>query len=145
LTDTKGSGAKGFGRRQRLLTAADYRRVFSKPDSKAGQSECLMLAAVNELGHHRLGLAVAKKHIPAATRRNRFKRLAREHFRQLAPASFDTTSPGIDIVVLSRPGANTATAEDLSNAISRQLQRVIRRVGARGVREPRQETDSSAG
>jgi ribonuclease P protein component len=114
---------KTFSRNQRLLTAADYRRVFSAPESKAGQAECLLLAAFNELGHHRLGLAVAKKHIPTAVRRNQFKRIAREEFRHL-----EDSAAGVDIVVLSRAAANTASTEELRDAIGKQLRRVLRRI-----------------
>ena len=104
---------------QRLLNAADYRRVFSAPDFKAGQSEVLLLARHSTQVTHRLGLAVAKKHIPSAVRRNRLKRLARERFRFL-PA----TSPSLDIVVLARPGAKDASRHALREALDRQFARI---------------------
>ena len=104
---------------QRLLNAADYRCVFSAPDFKAGQSEVLLLARRSTQVAHRLGLAVAKKHIPSAVRRNRLKRLARERFRFL-PA----TSPSLDIVVLTRPGAKDASRHALREALDRQFTRI---------------------
>lgn len=114
-----------FRRHQRLITAADYRRVFQAPDHKAGQAEVLLLARGNQLCHHRLGLAIAKKHLPTAVKRNLFKRLAREHFRHLKG-----TKKGLDIIVLSRPGAVRVDRRALRMAITAQFQRLLRRAGA---------------
>ena len=111
-----------FSRHQRLITAADYRRVFKAPDHKAGQAEVLLLARGNQLCHHRLGLAVAKKHLPTAVKRNLFKRLTREHFRHVSK-----TDQGLDIIVLSRPGAAGVDKGALQRAISAQFERLFRR------------------
>ncbi|MFK7829837.1 MAG: ribonuclease P protein component [Congregibacter sp.] len=104
---------------QRLLTASDYRRVFEAPDHKAGQRELLMLARGNDLGRHRLGLAIAKKHVPLAVKRNLIKRLTRERFRVL-PARQNC----LDIIVLTRPGADKADNSELNKAIERQFERL---------------------
>ena len=106
-------------RLQRLLHAADYRRVFSAPDFKAGQSEVLLLARRSTRNKHRLGLAVAKKHVTSAVGRNRLKRLARERFRFLPD-----TDPRLDIVVLTRPGAERASRGALRQALDSQFTRV---------------------
>jgi ribonuclease P protein component len=91
---------------QRLLTAADYRKVFEKPDAKAGQRD-------------RLGLAIAKKHVPLAVNRNQIKRIAREQFRHLLSAQ-----PTLDIVILTRPGARDATRASLRKALEQLFQRL---------------------
>ncbi|WP_439106541.1 ribonuclease P protein component [Congregibacter sp.] len=104
---------------QRLLTAADYRQVFKDPDHKAGQKELLLLARHNDLSQHRLGLAVAKKHVPTAVKRNIIKRLAREHFRVLTPKM-----PSLDIVVLTRPGARDASSAHIQEALNKQFARL---------------------
>ena len=78
-----------------------------------------MLARANALPHHRLGLAVAKKHVPLAVNRNRIKRVAREHFRHLAPAQ-----PALDIVILTRPAAGTASRAAIGEALQRLFQRL---------------------
>jgi len=111
-----------FQRSRRLLNAADYRRVFSAPDWKTGQAEVLLLARRSSLETHRLGLAIAKKHVPTAVRRNLLKRLARERFRTL-----QSSDPKLDIVVLTRPAARTASRENLRNAIDRQFDRLNRK------------------
>ena len=107
---------------QRLLKPGDYRRVFESPDHKAGQREVLLLARRNNLSTHRLGLAVAKKHIRTAVKRNQLKRLAREHFRAM-----DHREPMLDIVVLSRPGAATADRVTLQRAVASQFKRLFNR------------------
>lgn len=104
---------------QRLLSAADYRRVFQETEQKAGQKEVLLLARNNDHPRHRLGLAIAKKHVPTAVKRNLIKRLTRECFRHL-----DKSSPCMDVVVLSRPGANSASRVELRNALLKQFARL---------------------
>lgn len=111
--------ALSFRSAQRLLTAADYRSVFSNPDFKTGQKEVLLLAKASEGPNHRLGLAVAKKHVPTAVKRNLIKRLARERFR-----SMPESSPSLDIVVLTRPAARDAERVDLRLALDHQFNRL---------------------
>jgi ribonuclease P protein component len=100
---------------QRLLTAAQYREVFQHTALRSGQKELLILGRPNQLTHHRLGLAIAKKHVPLAVKRNLIKRIAREQFRLLPPAQ-----TALDIVILSRPAAKTANRQRL-NAALRQI------------------------
>jgi ribonuclease P protein component len=104
---------------QRLLTAADYQRVFKAPDQKAGQREFLLLARHSDQPRHRLGLAIAKKHVPTAVKRNLIKRLAREHFRHLAQ-----DKQSMDIVVLTRPGAREADRQTIKAALNKQFARL---------------------
>ena len=85
-----------------------------------------MLGIRNELGWHRLGLAVAKKHLPSAVQRNLLKRIARERFRRLP-----TSQPGLDIVLLSRPAAKLADRTQLAAAVDTQLERLLRRCAPR--------------
>lgn len=106
-------------RYQRLLTAGDYRQVFSDTERRAGRSELLMLARRNGLPQHRLGLAIAKKHVPRAVKRNLIKRLAREQFRRL-----ENAHPALDVVILSRPAARDADRKRLSASIEGLLQRL---------------------
>ncbi|MDP5070933.1 MAG: ribonuclease P protein component [Congregibacter sp.] len=111
--------AATFRPSQRLLTAADYRQVFTDPDQRSGQKELLLLARHNDLERHRLGLAIAKKHVPTAVKRNIIKRLAREYFRVLAPKT-----PSYDIVVLTRPGARHASSTSIKAALVAQFARL---------------------
>jgi ribonuclease P protein component len=110
-----------FRRNQRLLTAADYRRVFTVPEFKSGQRELLLLACRSDMPWNRLGLAVAKKHVPTAVGRNLIKRLIREHFRVLPE-----TQPTLDIVVITRPGARSATSAHIHQALEQHFERLAR-------------------
>lgn len=111
--------SNSFGRQKRLLSASDYRLVFSGNSLRAGQNEFLLLARCNDRSHHRLGLAVAKKHVRLAAHRNRIKRGAREAFRQLADSE-----PGLDFIFLTRPGAANITQSVFTRDLPRQLQRL---------------------
>lgn len=108
-----------FGKDKRLLSASDYRVVFSDAALRSGQKEFLLLARGNDRGHHRLGLAVAKKHVRLATQRNRIKRGAREAFRQLPE-----TKSGLDIIFLTRPGAAGGADTVFIVDLPRQLMRL---------------------
>lgn len=107
-------------RQKRLLTAADYRQVFAQTTQKARQPELMALARENAGEAHRLGLAIAKKHVPTAVHRNLIKRLARERFRQLKDAQ-----PTLDIVILSRPAARGSSRQRLNLA----LEQIFTRLG----------------
>ncbi|WP_082859155.1 ribonuclease P protein component [Microbulbifer sp. Q7] len=89
-----------FAKPLRLLNAAQYRAVFDSAPVRAAQPQFLILARPNDLGHPRLGLVIAKKHVRNATDRNRIKRIARETFRLRQHTLFP-----LDAVVLARAGA----------------------------------------
>lgn len=120
-----------FGKDKRLRGAGDYRMVFKDARWRGGQKEFLLLARPNEHGHHRLGLAVAKKHVRLATGRNRIKRGAREAFRTL-PESL----PGLDIIFLTRPGAAGSGPDVLTADLPRHLQRLCRKASQAGDEQP---------
>ena len=81
----------------RLLKPEQYEKVFQSPNIKQGNKYLLCLAHGTTLPYPRLGLVVAKKKIPLAVNRNRFKRLAREHFRK-----HFSQLPPMDLIVLAR-------------------------------------------
>lgn len=107
-----------FDRELRLLTAADYRRVFTKPQRFSDRFFTL-LARTNNMGIARLGLAVARKHVRLATGRNRVKRLARESFRL---RQYELS--GLDIVVLTKPPSAGASKRDLNRSLDELWSRV---------------------
>ncbi len=109
-----------FSRHNRLLTPAQYSSVFEKP-YKRHHAYLLILVRENNSQQTRLGLAVAKKNIKLAVRRNRFKRIVRESFRlhkvQLA---------GLDIVVLAKQAANQATSQQIRIVLEQQWQHLTK-------------------
>ena len=85
-----------FSRAMRMNSPRDYAQVFrrAKRSSKNGLT---VLTAENSVGHPRLGLAIAKKHLKLATRRNQLKRVIRTSFR-----AHQSVFANIDIIVLTR-------------------------------------------
>jgi len=110
-----------FGRDLRLLRARDFERVFERA-TRSRDEHFTVLARRNDAGRPRLGLAVSRRHLPGAVRRNRVKRLVRESFRRhretLAPA---------DYVVLARPAADAAANATLLDSLSRHWGRLTQR------------------
>lgn len=108
-------GRFGFPRQSRLLLPADYRRVFAKAVRVSDQNFTLLARAGTEHSDGpQLGLAIAKKHIPRAVRRNLLKRIARESFRIRRD-----DLPTIDVVVLARAGANRSDRRSLRKSLDR--------------------------
>ncbi|MDP1709150.1 MAG: ribonuclease P protein component [Gammaproteobacteria bacterium] len=93
-------GVFRYTRNLRLVSAADFRRVFDHPQKKAGDRYFTLLAQQNNTGNARLGLAVSSKTIRTAAARNRIKRIVRETFR-LRRQHLDA----LDFVVIPRQGA----------------------------------------
>lgn len=112
-TISSGASGAGFPRYSRLLTAEDYKKVFSNP-VKLVCPPFTLLAVPNQLNHPRLGLIVAKKNVKSAVKRNRLKRLCRQSFR-LKQAEL----PAIDIVLLARRGSSDMTNELLFEHLNR--------------------------
>ncbi|GHC29081.1 ribonuclease P protein component [Aidingimonas halophila] len=108
-----------FPRRQRLLSAGDYRHVFDNATYKVHGKGLLALACNNDSGHPRLGLVISKKSARRAVDRNRVKRVTRESFRLR-----QHRLPAVDIVILARRGIT-----ELDNAtLYRQLHGLWRRL-----------------
>ena len=97
-----------YTRNQRLLTARDFDRVFSKPAARVSSKYLLLLAKPNETSVSRLGLVMSKKNVGNAVKRNRIKRLCRETFRLNA-----ATLPPTDLVLLARPGISQISNGEL--------------------------------
>ena len=106
-----------FGKSRRLLTAADYSRVFDNAEARASHRNLLLLARRNQGPENRLGLVIAKKNVRLAVERNRIKRLAREFFR-----TQENEAPTLDVVLLARRGIDLLDNADLSSILQQQWQ-----------------------
>lgn len=100
--------AARFPRDCRLLTAAQYQRVFKRCEHKASDRLITVLAVANGLDHARLGTAVSIRAAGNAVKRNRIKRLIRESFRQQ-----QARLKGNDLVVLVRPGISARSNREI--------------------------------
>lgn len=113
------SAPAGFPRAARLLTGGDYRYVFQDAQRVRGRHLTLLYRPRQEAGPARLGLAIGKRHVRRAVRRNRIKRVAREAFRQRRG-----DLPAVDIIILARGGAGEVETEALRREIDHLLDRI---------------------
>jgi ribonuclease P protein component len=97
----------------RLINAAQFKSVFNNP-VKSTDRYFTLLAANNSQDHPRLGLAITKKIIKKAVRRNAIKRAVRESFR-MQQHNIQT----IDVVVLARKDALDASSSALSKSLAK--------------------------
>lgn len=109
-----GSAANaGYPKQLRLTDAKDFKRIFAEAKRIAGP-HLVLLYRCTELDFPRLGLAISKKHLKTAVKRNCAKRLVREYFRL-----HQDEIKGLDIVVLSRAGLASAGKEEIKRALER--------------------------
>ena len=102
-----------FSRAMRMNNPGDFSRVFrqAKRSSSGGLT---VLTVENSVGYPRLGLAIAKKHLKLASRRNKLKRIIRASFQQN-----QSEFANIDIVVLSRTDVSQRDASQIWAALER--------------------------
>ncbi|MGK2959669.1 MAG: ribonuclease P protein component [Candidatus Malihini olakiniferum] len=109
-----------FPRELRLLTSCHFTFVFQQP-KRAGMPQITILGRPNSLGHPRIGLTVAKKHVKRAHERNRIKRLTRESFRL-----HQHTLPAMDFVVVAKKRVADLDNRALMEALKKLWQRHCR-------------------
>jgi ribonuclease P protein component len=110
-----------FPSRLRLKKPEEFRKVFANP-IKSSDQYFTLLAIKNDLGHPRLGLAIAKKSIKKAVHRNVIKRAVRENYR-LQQQSLGN----IDIVVLARKDAAYAHPDLLRKSLEKHWLKLVTR------------------
>ncbi len=103
-----------------MLTPEHYKKVFQQAHS-AGFPHFTIIARENALTHPRLGLAVPKKQIKTAVGRNRFKRLARESFRNK-----QHQLPNKDFVVIAKKSAQDLSNEEMFKLFEKLWHRLSR-------------------
>jgi ribonuclease P protein component len=106
----------GFPRAARLRSGKDFKRGLKA--RRCGSGRWFTASAVANQGDvARLGIVIGRRVLPQATRRNRIKRVTREHFRKLA-AGFGP----VDVVIRLR---TRLTAEDMAEAEG-EVERLLR-------------------
>ncbi|WP_457914687.1 ribonuclease P protein component [Candidatus Hartigia pinicola] len=106
-----------FTKELRLLTSKHFDAVFKKPQ-RAHAPEITILGFRNELGHPRIGLAIAKKNVKKAHQRNRIKRLAREYFRL-----HQHELPSMDFVLFVRKRVENLDNQQITELLDQLWQR----------------------
>jgi ribonuclease P protein component len=79
-----------------LLIPGDFQRVFKHGKKRRG-AFFMLISCENGGKQARLGLAIAKRHVPLAVARNRVRRIIRESFRH-----YQSALKGKDIVVIAQ-------------------------------------------
>lgn len=111
-----------FTRQQRLLTPEQFGFVFGyKKQIRSIDNSLTLLAAPNDVGYPRIGLAIAKKQVRRAVDRNRCKRVIRDSFRHVAG-----DLPAIDIIVLARSELVRTDKRQLHDKLARHWQRLAK-------------------
>jgi ribonuclease P protein component len=103
----------------RLSGPSQYGPVF-KNGTHTGGGGLTVLFVKNSVGHPRLGLAIAKKHIKFATGRNKIKRIIRASFQ-----ARQSQLGSVDVVVLSRKEITKRSAAQLQSTLDKHWQTVI--------------------
>jgi ribonuclease P protein component len=108
---------RGFSRLRRLLKGREFDAVFA--DSRRSSDRYFaVLYRPGSTPAARLGFAIARQRIKLATARNRLRRIVRESFRH-------QRLPPVDIVVLARDDAGTATNQELLASLTRHWARIV--------------------
>jgi len=111
-------------RQARLITPADFKRVFKNPIVSA-DGAFKVLARRNDHERPRLGMAVSRQVDKRAVGRNRIKRVIRESFRQY----FANSGPAMDFVVLPRRESATICNRQLRHSLDTHWARLLARCG----------------
>ena len=104
--------ANALPRASRLARKKDYAAVF-KNGRRSADRHFMVLYRPNGLGHGRLGLAITRRRLRGAVRRNQVKRKLRESFRL-----HQGMLAGIDVVVLAQPGLADADAAAIRSSLT---------------------------
>ena len=107
-----------FTRDMRLIKPAQFSRVFANAKNSRDRFYTVLFMPTDK-GTARLGFAIAKKKISAATGRNRVRRIARESFRQKR-----SELPAVDIIILAQSAAAGATNAELFASLDRHWSRI---------------------
>lgn len=92
----------------RLLKRSDYRKFYKSSDRLFGNLIVIDIKKTNDIEKTRMGLTVSKKY-GKAHKRNRFKRVVREAFRQI----YDDLPKSLDINIFPKLPEKTITTSEM--------------------------------
>lgn len=108
-----------FPKKNRLLIPSDYQRVF-KAGRKQKGGMFTFICCANGGKQARLGLAIAKKHVPLAVGRNKIRRIIRETFRH-----HQAVLKGNDIVVITQKELHELSNPNLHKDLNQQWRLLV--------------------
>ena len=73
--------SKEMGLRYSIPSKEGFSKIFSTPEKKHSTKNLLVLSKENDIEHSRLGVAIRKKDVRLAVKRNRIKRKIKGSFR----------------------------------------------------------------
>ncbi|MEQ8833849.1 MAG: ribonuclease P protein component [Miltoncostaeaceae bacterium] len=123
------SAAEAPRRRARLTRSGDFDAVYRRGRSSSNRHLVVYAFAREdraEAGEVRLGLSVGRR-VGGAVERNRVKRVLRERFAEVA----GDLRPGLDIVVIARPGVHEYIEQRGSAAAGERLRELAVKVAGR--------------
>ena len=124
------SEGRSDARRRRLSRSGDFDRVYREGKSRANRFLVLHSFARRDdepSDGARLGLSVGRK-IGKAVTRNKVKRAVREAFWQLSAR----IEPGMDYVIVARPGSEGLLEREGQEGIQRSLAELLSDAGDSG-------------
>ncbi len=122
------SGIARFGRDRRIRKSDEFGAILK--DGKRGVTPLLSVAIVSAHGAGRIGISASVK-VGDSVRRNRARRLVREHYRR---SSMGATP--YDIVFNLKPGFAELSAAEAGSVLDEALSKAIA-AGTRSGRRPR--------
>ena len=108
-----------FTKKQRLLTPAAFKEVFDAPERKLHQTHLMAFVRSNSADIPRVGMAITKRKVPTAVKRNLVKRQIRENFR-LQNYKLENK----DIVFIVKKSINELNNKDLIKEINNIFKKI---------------------
>ncbi len=105
-------------RSHRLKKNEHFQAVFQKGSSAANKQFVVYSLKQEGQASFRVGISVSKK-IGIAVMRNRVKRLIREAISRVE----DVIQPGLDLVVIARPGVEEMTLDQIEKSLLHVMKR----------------------
>ena len=105
----------------RLLKKHQFDRVFQTGQRLVGR-HFVFIFSPSDHDYARLGIVISKAKCRRAVGRNRIKRRAREHFRQL-----QHQLPGVDLIVLLKSPIENSRDPAITKCLEKQFARLVAR------------------
>lgn len=112
-------GKRVFLPEYRLTAKRDYQKVFQQGKRKRGVFFTFIIS-FNQQAFARLGLAVAKRCVPLAVKRNYIRRIIRESFRGYHPLL-----EGVDVVVVMQKSPQAVSSRVLRDELDKKWKQLI--------------------